>query len=734
MHRAQVVDDLRQAELLGGGRLGAPVAAIVPADQPVVASQLRLLDDALALEGERSLLEALPLLMRNAVDPRLVVGLRERAARSASVATLVELLALHLELDGQPNAIPCERERLVAGWLAFRPEGAEQDYASESARRELLIGIASEGDRELGELLMQAAYELERHGQAEDSADRAEIAAAMLFPLHPAGAERCFGGWRPAASFLAECGAYALDSSRAVAAALSLDPELAAEVWGVVAQRASSWDPAELRPWLDPSRPTDLRMRVASTVADAFALGDRASEEALLPLLDDPDPGLRAASFRWLARGPEIERRLAALFDAWSAEPIDARLERLGELPRQAPPRPFREALLGLGASETNRTTSVIELLGSFQGDEEIAAALASWLAVELDALEARPSTVGYRRHELLARELARALARAAGEASTPALERALARTLELAPESPGPVPAKRYRPLLPKACAGLLGVTPRGRTALASYLGAEVPRRVRVEAGLALVAADVDSAIRARALSGLLADFEACDTVLRLRILEQLTRLGELSSHSFLTSVAEGEPPRPLEQRIAAIDALLARGEVASLGGALERARDPEVVAALIEALGRAGAGAAPHLERALETRLSRRGTEDEREDDARMVVSLLTALVELDALGEHARRRFTEALARPMARAAAALAARFRSEPLAAPSFTWEAELRLARALAARGELLHALEVQGPWWNLDGELLSSDLRVVPGVHGKSVVKQNGVDVVCQR
>ena len=89
-------------------------------------------------------------------------------------------------------------------------------------------------------------------------------------------------------------------------------------------------------------------------------------------------------SFNWLAGASLAPAEADA---SWRHGALQERVHRLRFLPRDAAPLGFREDLLGLAAREATCTASVVELLGTWTGDEQVAEVLASSLGRVLDDL-----------------------------------------------------------------------------------------------------------------------------------------------------------------------------------------------------------------------------------------------------------------------------------------------------------------------------------------------------------
>jgi len=721
----------------------AQFAFLAPADPP----------SALPRVHAGRLAGATPLLLAGGVAPDLIGWLRLAAAREERAGTqaLVEALALRSG-GGAPVGVaglraPVDRQTLVRGWLAFEPPaGAQEPDALELAdrRRQLLAACARDGDSRLADLLLEACLDLAPWAQrwrraglavarsllflsARTGAPTGSLALAFTrwsaaagpsvegegerageprFPRHRADALRWFRQPFGALAFLLECAGDALDGARVAEGAFDLDPALAAILWDRARPPEGAWPDAVAR-WLAPSRPRDSRFAVARALSiPLMQRGEASSRRHLAALLASAQRDLVEAVFRWMVEDPEPD--LEALHAAWRRAPQAERLELLQVLSRARPQARFRDDLLELVRRDADRTASVLELLAAFEGDGGVRAALAGALEQELDQLAAGLAPDAFRAHEWHAVGLVRALHAVAGEEAVAAVDGALDRALRAAPEPR----ADAYSAELPKACASLLARTAPGRARLASRLGPEVPRRVRVEAAIGLAAG---GGPEVEGVDEVLArDYAGCDAPLRGRILAALgARPGELA-RAFLERVAS-DPGADLDQRVAALGSLGSLGATAALARVLDGARDSDVQREAVTALARVGTSEARAvLLGRLEPRLDAWSRDAFAiEHEALLAGELFVALARAGALPEAWRER---AFARPLRAAPGDMAARFRGERLPQPEFTWDAELRLAEVLAARGELGAALAgpgaagaagAAGDWRRMDARLL---------------------------
>lgn len=654
--------------LAGGAGEAAEVArrGLLSAGPAAWPEQLALLGDVDAL------LEGLAHLRRAPVAPELVRALREQQGDPLG-RTLVEALALHAELDGAD--VTCDRALLAEGWLSFRAG----DYRHEVTLRERLLETARERDEALAAALLAQAGRL-----LEEPAPDHVVAI--------------FGDGPAAAAFLAECAAHALGPERTVAVAAGQPEALAAELWAQVLPPLTTLDRAGAARWLAPDVDEELRFGVASVLADHFrATGDVVAEELLVLLLEDADTGLRRAAFRWLADGPEPASRLEVLHAAWDGYPAEEQVLHLRALPRGLEPTPFREGLLTLCADPTRRTSSLLELLGSFEDDAGVREALRSWLEEALVGLEASRTPVEWRAHEARAAALVEALGPGEVQEVAGALGRVLA--------APPPLPSgARHDPELSKRCAALLGRTTAGRARLLPHLARGTENRVRIEAGIQLVTAGEPEHARAAAVTALVEGFARCDAELGGRVLRALGRSADPAAAALLDEVVRAGG-RGLDLRLTAVDALARQGELARLRAAFTAVGDPEVLSSLAAALARSGD---PEAVADLRTRWTaaraRAAAPDASAVDLHLAGELLVAVVSAGELPSGERGLV---LGGALVRAPQDLTARFRRTRTAATGFRWRAELRACELAAARGELGAWLDESGPYWRLDGDLL---------------------------
>lgn len=656
-------DILLDLALQGGAPAEPAATALASAGPEAWAAQAQLFAGKVDL-----LLLHLPDLRKAPVSPALVTYLREHAQGDRE-RTLVEALALHGELDGAQ--IVCDREVLVAGWLRF--DGG--DYATTSRLRSRLIETAAEGDRLLGERLVAAAIEWFALEEPPDYI-----------------VDEFFDG-PGAAAFLLECAAHALTPSAAIEAAGELNEPLAFELWSHIFEDAESIAPAAVKRWLEPEVDHELRFGVANYLSTQRS---PVARDCLATLLTDGDSVLRRAAFRWYASGPLDAAGWARLFDAWSSYEPDEQREHLRSLPRGVPAVTFREALLELCENPEERTRGQLELLGAFRNDPQVKATLERWLEEALVELEGTTTLDGW--FSAVAR--GEALVRALGSSAVEPIAQALRRSLAVPP--PEETELTRYVELN-KHAAALLGESASGREVLRGFLGDEVERRTRIEAGIQLLVEAEPEDVRLLAGARMRADLDGADEALGSRMVAALEQDPEGSA--FLGDVLEDEARR-MTLRTAALGALEARGAVEELRSALVAVQRADLVPEVAQSLVRLGDGPGSDAVIELWRRKSeefRRGSEDPR------VEHLVRELgVQVQLTGRLTEVEEQVAFAAPMRASVGDWRLRLRGEKGAAIPFRYDPELRIARQAARAGSLQVRLTDLGPWYRMDGELLA--------------------------
>ncbi|MFT5052816.1 MAG: hypothetical protein ACI8QZ_004254, partial [Chlamydiales bacterium] len=467
--------------------------------------------------------------------------------------------------------------------------------------------------------------------------------------------------------------------------------------------------------WLAPERDAGLRF-LALRALGRTALSDPspATVASLLSLAVDPDRELREFAFRVLSDLPAVGVRDPRLRSVWSTYDRTQQLESLRVLPRSATPSAFLAELLRLGADPSTRSTSVVELLGLFGPDAQIADAVEAWLAQALDALEGTAAEdAHFRVRERLARSLLQALMQLRDDGATAALATTLRRGVSWIGAHPG------GSLQLAEVAAAALGATASGRALLSPYIEAG-PRLVRVEAALAFAALDGvasgDAAVEA-AQRSLAQSFDDLDSEHRTRALKACGEGRGSAALALLGRVAD-DSGQAWEQRFTALDGLARHAELEHLKAVLAAGTEVEVRVACLGAIARIpGDGArsvlADVVDRTAATGLLPGPLDLDHEEAALLIdeaMSLLAGRAELD------RERAALWLVRARATAARDVEARFAERPLARSDFRWRAELSLARQLSAAGQLEAVLGKSGAWERLDGELLHALAERVQG------------------
>ena len=392
-------------------------------------------------------------------------------------------------------------------------------------------------------------------------------------------------------------------------------------------------------------------------------------------------------------------------------------------LPRGVALRPFRDDLLA-AASQPARRAKLAELLAGFGGDAEIAERLTQWLAEEIEGV-LNASSVGDRSIELRAVALARALARVAGAEATDPLWHATESVVAAAASEPAMLDTCVG---IGKVTVALLGKTAGGRAKIGALLADEVPRRLRIEAGLALATEQPDPAV-----GWLTRDYASCDAELKTRILRAFGRARDEASFSFLRSIVGDRglgvvDPGPLTFEITgALDGIAQRAETApDVFGVMQRViegvTDLDVRCAAVESMGRLPGGLVSGW---LCARFDAVGKtlddpdlgELERERALAEHGATLTALArawshiaakrdpdgtEIVQMGARLRSVF----ALPAAASNGTLSDRFLAKRVASVDFSWRAELDATEALAVLGHL-HRQLPDVAYSTFDGRLL---------------------------
>lgn len=471
----------------------------------------------------------------------------------------------------------------------------------------------------------------------------------------------------------------------------------------------------------------DLAMTALYVAGRRFAYG---AEEALLPVvqraLDVDDEDLVQRAFDWISsRGPAGD---AVLLKAWRArvgegQPSRLQLELLRRLTRDRPTPAFRDTLLLLLRSD-DPDPSVIELCGLFEGDDEVREAL---LAVYWRAIEGVEAADGYLErllHDGVAAQVAVALGRIGGDREGPLAE-GLVRAMELLH---GDAARGDARPKFPKrAVMEIARVAPER---VARFLGADVPRRVRVEAALQILGSERDGlreTTKAAAAERLVADFAGVDGTLRLRALRALGRAPAGRSIEGLDALLRRLVAQKVSPEARAAVGLAARRKAwelldPSLVAAIDAPVADEAVFELARevAMRRADAGGEDlALALGLLGRCDGAIRHSEGGDALDALIALRGALLETCARGLVADARGGAAdeaavervllalLRRPLAAARFDLAARLAGEDRLKVEFRWAPELGAFDTLAGAGLGARLLEATPRWSRIDPRLL---------------------------
>lgn len=485
--------------------------------------------------------------------------------------------------------------------------------------------------------------------------------------------------------FLLECVAAALPLEEVCGVLPDLELEDASLLLDAALQRWRRPDPELLGPFLRPEAPADLRGQVLPPIAGALGgPHDEAAVRLLLPLITDRNTGLRMEAFRWLGDQQLESAEEEAFFGAWQQLGEQERALRLRRLSREHPWPAFREELLRRAGDEATHTTSVAELLAAFEGDRDVAVALE--IAVERGLADLARQTERGKCFEAEGRvaERLQALESVAADVAREWAHTALSQIL-------GSRAPSRHELL--KAAVSILGRTDAGRRRLAPHLSPDRPTRARFEVALALSPVP-------EAVAVLLDRFAEVDRVLQLRGVRALERAPTESVHSFLRALLTGNGP--FEVRIAALEALAAQGDLASLAAQLT-GEDYELRLAALDALAELEGGE-ELLEQALVERLTVRPFSRMDEDEGTALLDLLRARA---THGPIPSGLLPLVLARPAAASRSDLTARFQGQGLPGIASRWRPELEAFACLVRTGQASAALAAQGAWWRLDARLL---------------------------
>ncbi|MBL8802530.1 MAG: hypothetical protein JNN27_11065 [Planctomycetes bacterium] len=482
----------------------------------------------------------------------------------------------------------------------------------------------------------------------------------------------------------------ALDPRELAALALRaprFDEARRAQLWERLRGRAIDWTPAQLAPWLDPSaRELETRRAVTDWIgAAAVARRSPVLENALCVALQDPSLDVAWVAFIGLCDVDDAARWDNELHVAWRRFDEDLQLELAARLPRSRPLAAFRGDVLRLGALGGDAQRTALELAAPFGPDAELATSLAEWIERARSEWSSEPVD---RAAELRLAGLARTYAKLAPDGGEGLLEQltqwAAGRSDEVG-----------------KVALALLGRRSSARARLESWLAAEVPSRLRIEAALALAAAG-----QSAAGEWLRRDFATSDLQLKGRTVDALGVLGDEPSRAFLAALAL-DPRAEQQLRLRALE-VAARLEPPLLETLAEATRDRQHELAL-------GAWK-PYLAA---------GGDEARAALRARIEALRAAPPDGDSelraaeLGELFRRAAEAALfddglvaawrARLDTQAAADLRERFDAQSEPRVEFSYGPELAYGRRLARERRLLAALTRDEHWRTWDASALEA-------------------------
>ena len=597
--------------------------------------------------------------------------------------------------------------------------------------------LTSELDEDQVELVRIAAEELQarRASRALGSPGAVDDVARVLL-----------------ASSAAEAGLRMLGPLEGLAAVPTVEATGRVDALEAVDGTASPLPPAGLLACVE-SGDEDLAMTALYIAGRRFAYGgERELLGVALRALETGDEDLVPRAFDWIStHAPEAD---GALLESWRAAGdagVRRQLDLLRKLTRERPSPLFRDDLLELLVGSGASDPSVIELCGLFEDDAEVQAALRGALSRALDALVAAPDFPERLVHDGVASQLTEALGRSPDAATVGLLAGGLRRTMDL---MHGDEARGDARPKFPKRA--VLELARVGTEEVAGLLGPEVPRRVRVEAGLQILARDAIPELAVAAGEALLRDFGGVDGSLRLRILRVLARVprGRLASGLDVLIAAQLRTGATPEAR-AAVELAAATGRWLLLDGILRTAIDrPAADEEIFElarevAVRRADDGAealevgAQFLARC-DGRIAAAPAPDLREALSVLRGGLLQSCARglaADArrageaghapggqVGPTGRAVLAAVLARPLAAARADLAARLEGRELLRVDFRWAAEVGAFTTLAAAGLGPAMLEAAPGWPGIDGRLQVSLGRGAGGTAVASALIEVGL------
>lgn len=492
--------------------LGAAIARAGARSEALAESALLARTRALEGNAPRALAELFDLWLDRPVSAEAIRFLRQRFHARSIGGGLVEALAMVAELD--PN-LPLRPVDLDAVMMALEIPLAD------------LTELGGELERFHDELDLDE-WDLDERSERVARRSRSEVfGRAMLGRATESGLssrrrQRCV-----------QAAAWTLPMAELLPGARALEEAEAEEVWRILSDRLEPLPPGELGPWLADPR-EGIRDAAAREVGRRLTLGGEVElQPVAVELLDDARPEVRGLAFSWLcedAGSPEVWGSMRAAFDregglaASNSRLTDRQVRWLAQLPRGVRIPAFKDLFMELVDRAGERSPAIVELLGPFVGDRDVAALLRRALEEELRALEEAPVYPARLMPDGRAAAIASSLAAVEGAAATEVLVDGLRRSMML---MHGPDAREDARPQLPKVTCGLLERSAPGRAALVEFLGDRAPVRVRYEAALQLAKApDLQPEVAGQVALRVTADFERVDGTLRARGLQALGRL----------------------------------------------------------------------------------------------------------------------------------------------------------------------------------------------------------------
>lgn len=279
--------------------------------------------------------------------------------------------------DAQPSEAALAL--LVDHWLTPLPQSDPHVERKRRKRQENFQGAAAVGERLVSLLLERAESFAQRAGEeGEDAAELAwnshELIVGALevhfSPALPGPDEMSAEAWRVAREFpLHE------DWSAA----------MATEVWSACFGRADEWGESLLLGLQHPSE--DVRFAAWETLAEIWNRTRGLQPESWLPaVLQDPE--LAPAVYRSFLHSERRLRAADALHAWWQTQVPDAQLELLREHDTGRRYPLWRADLIALWKRGAGPQPALLELLGRFPGDEEIAGMLIGPLEAQIAMLE----------------------------------------------------------------------------------------------------------------------------------------------------------------------------------------------------------------------------------------------------------------------------------------------------------------------------------------------------------